>query len=85
MQEIIEESLCLENRKKISLTKVKSVDAFNDQMLKLTLTSDTVTILGENIKITAYNKQTENFTAEGKFFQIKYGNKKTSLLKKLVK
>lgn len=82
--EIIDE-LSLDGRKKLSMTAVTNVDGFSDNSLKLSLSKTKVLILGENIKITSYNKSTGNLTAEGLFNEIKYNYKKPSLAKRLFK
>ena len=64
--------LNLEGRNRLNLTCVDTVDGFNEQMLKLTIKGDKTTILGESIKITAYNKATGALSAEGVFNEIKF-------------
>ena len=81
----VTENLTLDGRKRLSLTGVESVDGFNEQCLKLTVMGSKLYIVGENIKITAYNKGNGNLSAEGEFSCIKYGNKKAPVLKKLFK
>lgn len=85
MQEIVKETdkLILDGRNKLTLNNVASVDGFSSQMLRLTVGSDKIIIGGEKIKITAYNKSTGNFAAEGLFNEIKYFVKKDALLKRI--
>ena len=75
----------LESRKKLNVTGVNSVDGFSEQCLKLSVADGRVVILGENIKITSFNKANGNLSADGSFNEIKYLNKKENLLKKVFK
>ena len=84
-QPIIEQKLTLESRIKLTMSGVDAVDGFSDVHLNLTVSGDKVYISGENIKITAYNKSSGNLSAEGKFNQIKYGNAKVPIVKRLFK
>lgn len=85
-QNVIEtDSLVLDGRKKLSMTCVDTVDGFSEQSLKLTVKGNKVLVSGENIKITSFNKNTGNLTAEGEFAQIKYGTQKTPIVKRLFK
>lgn len=77
--------LILEGRKHLSMGGVESVDAFSEQGLKLTVTGGKMTVGGEGIKITAYNKSTGNLTAEGSFREIKYVDKGQSFIKRVFK
>ena len=78
-------SLCLEARKKLSMTGVSSVDGFSEQHLKLTVGDNKVYILGNNIKITSYNNASGAFSADGEFIEIKYGIKKDNIIKRMFK
>ena len=79
------ETLCIENRNKLTMNGVDTVDGFSEQMLKLTVSGIKVQISGENIKITSYNKASGNLTADGKFSEIKYGKTKTPFIKRMFK
>ena len=79
------EKVVLESRKKLSMTGVSSVDGFSEQCLKLTASGNKVTVFGENLKITAFNKNSGNLVAEGVITEFRYNNKKTPLVKKLFK
>ena len=79
------DSLVLDARKKLTMTGVETVDGFSDQSLRLTVKGNKVSVLGENIKITSFNKNTGTLTAEGKFVQIKYGGQKAPIVKRLFK
>ena len=75
----------LEDGKKLSITGVDSVDGFSEQFLNLTIASKKVKIVGENIKITSYNKVTGAFNAEGAFNEIKFNTKKEPFVKRIFK
>lgn len=80
-----EERLTLDARKKLTLTNVNSVDGFSDRELKLTVSGKKVDIKGQNIKITAFNNVSGNFTADGEFIEIKFGGAKTPIVKRIFK
>lgn len=67
------------------MTGVETVDGFSEQSLKLTVNGNKVTVNGNGIKITAFNKATGNLSADGDFYEIKYGGKKPPLVKRLFK
>jgi len=77
--------LVLDARKSLSMTGVQSVDGFSNQYLNLTVFGNKVRIVGENIKISSYNKSTGSFTADGIFTEIKYNHKKVPFVKRLFK
>ena len=79
------EKLIIEGRKHLSLSGVESVDSFNEQCLKLTVVGNKMQILGENIKISAFNKSNGNLCAEGEFYEIKYYHKKLPVMKRVFK
>ena len=77
--------LVLDARKNLSMTGVQSVDGFGEQFLSLTVYGNKVKIVGENIKISSYNKSTGSFSADGIFNEIKYNHKKVPFVKRLFK
>ncbi len=79
------DKLVLDGRKRLSMTGVDAVDGFSNEYLKLTVYGNKVNVVGENIKITAYNKATGSLTADGNFFEIKYNKKKAPLIKRIFK
>lgn len=86
MQDQIQiDKLILDARKRLTMTSVESVDGFSEQFLKLKAGGCKVLILGENIKITAYNKESGNLSADGIFNSIKFDVKKESILKRIFK
>ena len=86
MQEFNElDKLIIEGRKRLSMTGVSSVDGFSEEYVKLTVNGSKVQILGNNIKITSFNKNNGNLTADGNFNQVKYDVKKEPILKRIFK
>lgn len=79
------DTLTLEARKKLSMTGVEAVDGFSAQTLKLTVNGVKVMIIGQDLKITAFNKATGSLTADGTFNEIKYNAQKKPLLKRVLK
>lgn len=78
-------SLTLDLRKKLTITGVESVDGFSEQTLKLSVNGDKLVVLGNDIKITSFNKSNGNLSAEGDFVELKYQKKKDGILKKVFK
>ncbi|MCQ2387652.1 MAG: YabP/YqfC family sporulation protein [Clostridia bacterium] len=85
MEEMLNDKLELDGRKRLNMTGVNSVDGYSSQMLNLTVCDCKVRIMGNNINITSFNKSSGNLSAEGDFYEIKYGGKKQPLIKKLLK
>lgn len=80
-----DEKLLLEDRKRLSMTGVETVDGFGETVLKLTVQKNKVEIKGENIKITSFNKSNGTLLAEGTFNEIRYNYKKPPLIKRIFK
>lgn len=86
MQEVkSNESLTIENRKRLYMTEVVSVDAFSEEMLKLTVGDKKVIVGGNNLKITAFNQAQKTLNVEGEIVQIKYEGAKTPFVKRFFK
>ena len=79
------QKLTIEAQKRLFLTGVVSVDGFTETTLKLTLTNGRALVLGDKIKITAFNKATGNLQADGEFYQVKFENAKAPFLKRVFK
>ena len=84
-EQSFEERLILEQRKRLSLSGVESVDGFSDNLLKLSVNKTRVEIKGSGIKITAFNKASGTLNADGDFTEIRFGQNKTPLLKRIFK
>ena len=79
------EKLLIEGRKRLQMSAVDAVEGFSEQTLKLVVKGSRVVISGKNIKITAFNKQSGNLTADGDFADIKFGGEKQAVLKRIFK
>ncbi len=82
---VSQEKLVLEGRNRLSLCGVETVDGFNEQSLRLTVNGSKVVVVGEKIKITAFNKASGNLSAEGDFYEFKYMHKKLPIVKRIFK
>ena len=67
----------------ITLSGVKSVDSFSPQSMKLTTDGGKVNILGENLKVLSFSKQSGAFSAEGRVDGLRFSGAKTGLMKKV--
>ncbi len=85
-QNLVEGSrIVLDERKRLTISGVQSVDGFSEQYLNLTINGNKVRVLGEKIKISAFNKSNGNFSADGLFFEIRFIEKKQPVTKRLFK
>ena len=85
MAEINNDKLVIDGGKRLSLTNVEAVNGFSDTFLNLTVSGKVLKILGNNIKITSFNKGTGNLSCDGEFLEIKFGAKKKPVFKKVFK
>ena len=84
MQENIQHSVTIEQRKKLSVSGVESVSSFSEVKIVLTLTSgEKLQILGLGLKITGFSKSSGSFTADGEVTGLTYNGK--SFVSKLFK
>ena len=76
----------IDGQKRICVTAVKEVESVTDEKISLLLFSDKrLTITGQSLKMGGFSKQNATFVADGIVFEVKYGYKKGSLIKKLLK
>ncbi len=74
MQQQTEQSvITIEQRKKIRVSGVDSVDAFSDSSIALTVEGRKLRITGSQLKIIAFSKESGNFAAMGEIDGIRYG------------
>jgi len=78
-------TLLLEDRKRLTINGVESVNGFSESNINLTIKGENFRATGSNLKIVSFNKSNGNFVAEGEFDELKYCGKKTPLLKKIFK
>ena len=85
MQNVEQNTLQLDNQKKLTMTGVVSVDTFSPNQLKLSLEGKSVVVCGDNLKVVNFNKSQGNLLVEGIVFEIKYLNKKPAIIKRIFK
>lgn len=73
MQDETNSLLTLENRSKLTMTGVESVDGFSDKCIRLTVSGIKLSIEGEKLKILSFSEGSGNFTASGEVSSLRYG------------
>lgn len=73
MQDETNSLLTLENRSKLTMTGVESVDAFSDKCIRLTVSGVKLSIEGEKLKILSFSEGSGNFAASGEIAALRYG------------
>ena len=71
-------NLILENRKRLTLTGVSSVDNFDDNSVTLKTNLGTLTLRGENLNITEFSVNTGEAAVTRNIFAIVYTNDSVS-------
>lgn len=71
--------LTIEQRTKIAMTAVESVDAFSEERIVLTVGGSKVTIDGVKLKILSFSQGSGAFSASGEVRSLKYGGAKGKL------
>ena len=72
------QNIIIENRSKIHVSGVKEVLSFDDETVILNSTLGKITIKGDNMRISSFNTETGDLTAEGKIHAAVYmGDKKS--------
>ena len=86
MQQAAKQSvLTIENRAKLSMTGVDSVDAFSESAIQLTVGGVRVQIAGTHLKVLAFSQGTGAFSASGEISSLKYGAEKGRFLRRLLR
>lgn len=85
MQNVEQNTLQLDNQRKLTMTGVVSVDTFSPSQLKLSLEGKSVLVCGDNLKVVNFNKGQGNLLVEGIIFEIKFLNKKSPIIKRIFK
>lgn len=76
MQENHQHSICIEQRKNITVTGVESVSAFSEvKIILMLLHGDKLQVIGSGLKIIGFSKTSGTFTAEGTVSGVSYGGK----------
>ncbi len=80
--------LCLDNRDKLEMEGIKSVESFSDREIILISVMGKISIKGENLHIEKFNKDTGEFLSTGKVCSIVYSKasvQKGSFIERLFK
>lgn len=83
MDEVKQQTVLIEQQKKITMTGVESVDAFSAQQIALTLENGRAQIAGDELKIVGFSRADGNFAAVGKIYGVRFGAKRGKIIKKL--
>ena len=76
MQETIQHTLQIEQRKFLTISGVESVVAFSEVKIVLALfNKERMQIIGSDLKITGFSKVSGSFTAEGTVTGVTYNGK----------
>ena len=77
--------LTLEDRKRLSLSGVLSVDGFTDEKIKLKVLTGNLIISGEKLKINVFSEGSGAFSCEGKISSVVFSEGKQGIVKRLFK
>ena len=72
MEEYKKQNIILDDRKKLNITGVKSVENFDDNSITLITTLGTLNIRGNDIKIEMLNLDMGEINATGDFYLAEY-------------
>lgn len=86
MEEKTLHTVQIDAQKRVCVTAVKEVESVTDEKISLLLLNDKrLIIIGQSLKMGGFSKQNLTFVADGVILELKYGYKKGSLLKKILK
>jgi len=68
-------SLSIENRKNIKVSGVSAVNSFSSAQISLSLSGVKMTIIGSDLKIVDFSKESGMFTAGGLISCVKYSER----------
>ncbi len=68
------QNIVLENREKLSLTGIKDVFSFDDQIIIIETELGILTIKGDNLRINKLSIDTSDFIVDGKIDSLSYSN-----------
>ena len=75
------QNIVLENREKLSITGVKDVLSFDDQIIIIETELGLLTIKGENLKINKLSLDTSDFSLDGNVSSLIYSNSEIGIKK----
>ena len=73
-----DQNIILENRKKLNISGVCEVLSFDDETVTLKTSVGNLTIKGERLRISNFNTETGDLTAEGRIIAIVYTSEEKS-------
>lgn len=80
------EKIVIDKRKYMEITETKEIDEYGEKEIKLTLLDGVrLSVLGSNLKIVSFSKESGNLVLNGGIFEVKYKQKSTSFLKRVFK
>jgi len=71
-QNIREHTLTLEGRQKAVITGVEGVDSFNEQMVVLSTSAGTLTLLGDGLHVSDLNLENGRLLVDGEIAALEY-------------
>ena len=75
----------IESKRRITVSEAKEVIAFSDKEIKLNLKDGSIlTVIGSELKITAFDDGSGLFTAVGSVLSTKYKQPVTTFIKKVL-
>lgn len=74
MQQSETSVLTLENRQKLSLSGVTSVDAFSEHEIILKVGGKKLKVGGTHLKVLSFSEGTGNFAASGEIVSLRFGD-----------
>ncbi len=80
------EKIIIDKRKHMEITETKEIDEYGEKEIKLTLLDGVrLSVLGSNLKIVSFSKESGNLVLNGDIFEVKYKQKSVSFLKRVFK
>lgn len=80
------EKISLDDRKNLSASGVKEVKSSDSREIRLALTDGTgVLIMGENLKINSFSKDSGELSLSGEILSFRYSRKKEQFFKRVFK
>ncbi len=67
-------SFIMENRKKLSLSGVCEVESFDENVIVLKTVMGGLTVKGEGLHISGFNRETGDFSVDGKIYAAAYND-----------
>lgn len=79
-------SVTVEERKRVFMTGLSEVESFSESKIVAVVSGkDRITVLGSNMKISVFQKETGNLRVDGEIRQIVYSAGKLSAVGKIFK